>query len=223
MRASEGSSQVAVVCSDADLWCWVNENGVGLGAMAAIATAAIAVFALLRATRDSRDRTRPIVAAELRRIPYVDSSIELVIHNFGQSAARDLRVTFDPPIPDPPADGARYVTPFLKRRYARTIDVLTPGQELGNIYWSGRTQRDSSEYLNHEPTADQVTVHVEYRGSGRRRYRERYFLDVDVIKTTTYAESSTSPESRLKQIGDAVKGVARELRAQRDRHGPEEA
>jgi hypothetical protein len=68
-----------------------------------------------------------MVAAELRSPPYTRGTQTLVITNYGPSIARNVRVTFDPEIPDPaPKKAAKSVTSYLKRRYARPIPVLTP-------------------------------------------------------------------------------------------------
>ena len=56
-----------------------------------------------------------MMAAELRLIPYVSSAQALVVKNYGLGLARNVRVSFDPPIPDP-VDPSTSVTPFLKKR-----------------------------------------------------------------------------------------------------------
>lgn len=58
-----------------------------------------------------------------------DSTIDLRLRNYGQTVADDLRVSFDPPLPEVPAS-ERLVTRFLKQRYDRTIAHLSPGQTL---------------------------------------------------------------------------------------------
>src|SRR4051794_36626263 len=114
------------------VWGWLNDffdwwttqrvaAGTAVVAAAAAVTAATSGVRTLRQNRrDSKARSRPMVAAELREIPYVKGTQILVVRNYGPSIARNVRVKFDPEIPDPD-DPSTSVTPFLKRRYAKPV------------------------------------------------------------------------------------------------------
>lgn len=121
-----------------------------VGAVAAASAATIGNRTLRQNRRDSRSRSRPMVAAELRDEPYADATQILVIRNYGPSIARNVRVSFDPPIPDP-VDPSSSGTPFLKKRYANPIPVLTPGMGLDNVYYSARPG-SGDQFENLEPT-----------------------------------------------------------------------
>lgn len=82
---------------------------------------------------------------------FIHGALYLVVKNFGATAARRLRVTFDPPFPEiaqggnnQPVRDSSAVT--IRERYRASIQVLAPGQNLVNV-WTNRAQEDSE---NHE-------------------------------------------------------------------------
>jgi len=191
-------------------WQWVVNNGTGLAAVAAIGTAVVAVIALRSTVADSRERTRPYVLAELSLAAESDSTIDLVIRNAGLSVARNVTVTFDPPLVVPD-DGTRYVTEYTVRRYARPIHVFAPGQALSNIWWSGHAEPGGSGLVSGEPTPAECTVTIEYADDRHRRFRDDFLLVIDTMLTTTYATSSTSTKGRMKTIDESLKKFATSL------------
>ncbi len=188
------------------MWEWLNLNGAGLSALAAVVTAAIAVVALGHTARDSRDRSRPMMVAEFQLAVNNDAAIDLVVRNAGPSIARDVTVTFDPRLVVPD-DGDRYVTPSLIRRYAAVIDAFAPGQEFRNVWWSGR-DKGGPDLENHEPTPDEVVVTISYRGIGRHTYREAFRLHINSILMTTRSTSSTSVPGRLAGMHKSLATIA---------------
>ena len=167
-----------------------------VASLAAIVTASFATASFRQTRRDSKARSRPMVAAMLRAIPYVHGSQQLVIVNCGPSIAKDVRVSFDPEIPEPLDDGQRYVSPFIKKRYAKPIPTLTPGDELDNIYYSGQ-QGDDGSWVNRENVPEQVTVTIRYKSTDGDSYEDDYELDTNLLRARTYTTSSASPEERL--------------------------
>ena len=78
-----------------------------------------------------------MMTAELRPAVLTDSA-DLVVTNRGQSVARDVQVTFDPPLPVLTGDDAKNLTtPYLQRRYAEPISTFTPGMIMQSVYQSG--------------------------------------------------------------------------------------
>lgn len=60
-----------------------------------------------------------------------------MIRNVGPSVARNVHVTFDPPLPAIPSDQAdRSITAMLSARYARPIPAFMPGVELDTYTWT---------------------------------------------------------------------------------------
>jgi hypothetical protein len=163
-----------------------------------------------------------MIAAQLRDEPSLVSVQTLVITNFGPTIARNVSVTFDPPIPDPSPDrAAQSLTPYLKKRYAKPIPVLIPGAELDNVYFVGGEGQDARK--NREPTPDQVTVQISYEGPDEAPYTEKFPLDVDLIRQRTYGTSSDSPEAQAKRAVEALKSIDKTLTRLRRELAPDAA
>jgi hypothetical protein len=203
---------------------WFAAGAAGGGALAAWFAAINGARTLRRARLDSQAKSRPMLAAELRIPPYTRGIQSLVIKNFGPTIARNIRVSFDPEIPDPePSKAATSVTTFLKRRYANPIPVLTPGMELDNLYYVGRPS-DGVTFENTEPTPPQVTVTIVYEGPDGVSYEEAFHLDVSLLRQRTYVTSSTSPESQAKEALKTFKAIHRAIvdLVPESRHEPRE-
>ena len=178
---------------------WITAIVATVGVLVALGTAITGLRTLRQLRTDSRERSRPMMAAELRKPPYTRGIQDLVIRNYGHSIARNVAVTFDPPIPDPPqGQAAQSVTPFLKRRYAEPIPVLTPGMELTNIWFCG--EASGNTFVNSEPTPDRFTVTITYSGPDGTPYEDQFPLDVALIRAHSYATPSTAPEQQRKEI-----------------------
>jgi hypothetical protein len=186
---------------------WVTAGAACATAVVALVATGIARRQLQHVRTDSRERSRPMMAAELRRAPHVRGTQLLVVRNYGSSIARNVVVTFDPPIPDPaPERAARSVSPFISRRYAHTIPVITPGMELSNIWFSGVL--GEAGYENVEPTPEQFTVTFTYRGPDGHSYEDAFPLDTDLIGTETDVTSSDSPENQVKEGVKSLAAIA---------------
>lgn len=149
---------------------WIAGAAAVVSSFAAIWSATNGNRTLQRSDRDSQARTRPMVAAELRDEPYAVATQLLVIKNYGPTIARNVQVTFDPPL-GAPAPGKAYesVASFLKNRYAKPIPALMPGMELDNIYFDG-----DEEGMNREPFPDQVTVTIELDAQDEKHYVDKF-------------------------------------------------
>ena len=187
-------------------WQWLNSNGAGLSAAVAVLTAAVAIVALALTSRDSRERSRPVMLAEFRTAEHSDSTIDLVVRNAGPSVACDVVVTFDP-LPVIPEQGGPYLTTFLLQRYSRLVPTVGPGQEFTNIWWSGEVRGSSAELVNGEPTPDAVTVTITYRGGRSRPYTDSYKLHVDIVKMQTFSVDSTSFPGQMNSIVKSLQKV----------------
>jgi hypothetical protein len=121
--------------------------------------------------------------------------------------ARDVRVSFDPPIEAP--DRADSVVPYLVRPYSKTIPSVAPGTRFENTYYVGR--EEDGRLVNEEATPDQVTVHISLTAPDGRVYEERIPLDVHFIEQGTYAESSADPAIIAKNMRDSLKKIATTL------------
>ncbi|WP_146604995.1 hypothetical protein [Jiangella anatolica] len=178
-------------------WDWNAVDWTAVGGISAAATALVAIGALLAASRDSRERTRPVIVVEYRVPPFAFNRLDLVVRNVGASTARNIRVTFDPPLSDMGRDGilARSVI----HRYAQPITVLGPGQELTNS-----VQVDENDPSDCD-VPDDMVVRVEYDRRWRRNYKDTFRLQTSAYFDHTSTRSSDAPEGRLKEIGDQLK------------------
>lgn len=187
------------------VWEWVNEYGSGIGAVAGVLAALVAILALMSAAWDSKARSQPMIAAEFRPSADNDTEVEFVVTNLGPTPARDVRVAFDPPLVMP-ADSTRLMAQFIVKRYERPIPVLNPGQVLSNTWWAGQAG-PGDELTNREPTPDEVRVDVSYKGIGWRRIKESFDLTIEMVTLTTYSVSSTSIKGRLKSVDESLRKI----------------
>ncbi|MGW4056853.1 hypothetical protein ACWEGE_01170 [Amycolatopsis sp. NPDC004747] len=190
---------------------WIAGGAAVVSSCAAIWSATNGNRTLKRSDRDSQARTRPMVAAELREVPYVRGTQILVIKNYGPAVARDVVVTFDPPLPDPLPDAAhKSLGVFLKARYEKPVPTLVPGMELDNIYFDGIDDHDGG-WKNNDPFPDAFTVTISSTAPDGERYTDRFALDVGLIRNRTFATSSRHPEERLTQAVKHLDAISKSL------------
>ncbi|KZM34531.1 hypothetical protein [Oerskovia enterophila] len=171
-----------------------------VGGLSAAITGVVAIWALIHAARDSRERSRPVVVAEYRVPENAHKRLEFVVRNAGASVARDIEVKFDPPLE--PVQPGQAIRPFLVKRYSERITNLGPGQELTNsIHADLEDPGESDLPLD-------VTVKVSYRRSWLRRYKDSYRLVTGVYAQHTYATSTDSILGRLTQIKDELRKIS---------------
>jgi len=189
-------------------WHWA-EVWAGVGAVATALAALVAIVTLLALKKDSRDRTRPVVVATLRHAILTADS-ELHIENLGQSVARNLRVTFSPPIPTA-CEGktqaeCEHIAHDIALRYAKPIAVLAPGVLLDNVYLPGKLDKRHLEPL----LAEEFVVNVHYEDDRKRSYRDEFPLAMDVLGHQSGAYPSTSGEAgERRRLVKAVEHIAR--------------
>lgn len=193
-----------------DAWKWVQDSGGALTALATIATALFAVWALVNASRDSRDRSRPMVIAEMQHAEHNDSAVVLAVRNAGASMARRVEVTFDPDLGAAPyADDS--LTQAIVLRYASPLSGMAPGQVFRNVWWSGHSVPGMTDLQNAVATPDRVTVALRYEDDRGRVYTETYALDVRDLLRETFSESSSSFKGRLKTIDESLKTMSKSV------------
>jgi hypothetical protein len=153
----------------------------GTSALAAIVTTVVAAWALVNQSRDSRDRSRPLVTAAFRPGPsFSHGMLYLVIRNAGASVARDLTVTFNPEIkPNTPSGQPRRTAEYIPKRYAASVPVLAPGESLSNLYC--HLANDDEEMPR------RLNVEVAYVDDRGRPYSASFDLDADVYGVATSA------------------------------------
>lgn len=171
-----------------------------VGAIAAVAASIVAIITLLALRRDSADRTRPMMTAELKSILLVTvPHRSLVLRNVGATTARQVTVEFDPALPPPDSNGPEgLMTPILARRYASSISTWPPGMALSNIYFAGEQQPDGT-WANREPLPDQFTVTINYKDEHGRAYSDNYTLDDSIVRLESFAEPGSWDEKTTRK------------------------
>ena len=170
----------------------------GASALAAIVTAIVAVRSLVGTRRDSRDRTRPVIVAQLKRAPLSHGTLDLILSNYGSTSAEHVQVGFDPPLPDPSNLPPSDMRQWIALRYSKTFNQWPPGMTLSNVYRAGHD------------AVEAVTVSVRYQGQDGTQYRDDFELDPDaLIKETQASPSSTTPAE--KRVIGALEAMARAL------------
>ncbi|HEY4226029.1 MAG TPA: hypothetical protein VGM70_09465 [Pseudolysinimonas sp.] len=131
-----------------------------------------------------------------------DTAFDFVVRNYGQSAARNVKVTFDPPFG--PDERQHRLTEILAQRYDDVIPLLPPSVEVPNLWWSGPPMTNTLK------TPNKVRVTITYKGNRLRSYKEIIPLDAEWMKRGTYSVSSTSTPGRMKTISEALGTIAKE-------------
>jgi hypothetical protein len=175
----------------------------GVTGVSAVITGAVAIISLRALRQDSRDRTRPVVVADLLPVVLSRTVSELVIENVGPSVAKKVRVTFEPPITEDVGTG----TAFLVRRYSHIIPTMGPGRRLTNTYaiWVG----DGSDNLLENVPKD-VVVRISYQDAHGRNYSDDYELSLRTLRNQTSSEpSNTDSEGMRRRWVRALEEIAR--------------
>lgn len=166
-------------------------------------TGVVAILTLRSLKRDSIDRTRPVIAIEVLPVVLSPGTCELAVQNVGQTVAKDVHVTFEPPI----AEDMGQMAAFLARRYDKTIPTMAPGRRLTNIYahWVGDGSDDLDEGV---PKAFNATA--QYVDSHGRRYEDTYALNLETLRNqTTSSPSNTDPMGLQRRWAQALEAIAR--------------
>jgi hypothetical protein len=173
-----------------------------MGAIATMAAAVVAIWTLIALRQDSHDRTRPAMIAEIR--PAVLSDVaELIVTNVGPSIARNVTFEFNPELPLlEGADAAGKTTPYLQRRYSRTVPTFGPGMVMHDVY-----QSSSAPF---EPVPDEFTLTINYDDDRKRHYTDSYELSVLTLRDHTRASPGDYDDDglRRRQIR-AIEAIAR--------------
>jgi hypothetical protein len=183
-------------------WATPTTTWTAMGSIATVAAAAVAIWTLVALRQDSRDRTRPVMIAEIR--PAVLSDVaELHIRNAGPSVAKNVSFEFDPELPaleGPEAAGM--TTPYLQRRYSRTIPIFGPGMTMHDDYQSANDPD--------EPVPEEFTLTINYFDMHGREYNDSYELSVEWLRDHIYSRpGDTHDEAIRRRIAEAVEAVAR--------------
>lgn len=174
--------------------------------VAAVGTLLAALFALwaIRQTSSlTRQKAQPYVAASLEPHQHVPWVMELVVANYGQTAATNVHITIDPEplrvvLENPDPDGPTKETPLP---YPKTLSVLVPGQRWGTT-WDSIFMRHKHDKL---PT--RYTITLTYDGiEGEQQPQTEYVLDWDMYLARGHLGYKT-----ISNIGDDIAGIKKAM------------
>jgi hypothetical protein len=180
------------------------------------ATAAIAAgagwfaYGQVREARLTRERvTAPDVVAYIDHDPKNWQWFDLVVKNFGQTPAYNVRAML-PPLPIPP-----YLDPDTGKTIAHlyipdTIAVLAPGQEWRTL-WNSLTTMDLSESPSHFVGTVEFD---ESMNGGEPSRRNPISLDINVFRNMLRFAEDNAPQ----KIADNIAAVAETLRSYNNIH-----
>lgn len=181
----------------ADAWA-------ALGTWATVALAVGAVIVArdqLNEARDlRREQAQPYVVAFMEQNPHAPQAVELVIRNFGVTAARDVKITASPPLRRTGDAGGAPESVWLPS----VVPVLGPGQEW-RTFWDTSPQRASDDALKNE---DRYEVRTSYEGVGGQRVNYLSVLDWGAYKGKRWMETKTIHHA-AKSLGSLEKLAAR--------------
>jgi hypothetical protein len=188
----------SVPASRVTAWATVFEVGVLLVA----ALFAGNQLAEMRQTRIAQ--TRPYVIAYLRHQPVGHTLIEFVIANAGKTVARDITVTFVPPLSPTSGPGVSFKDAHWVV-FESGLPMLAPGQELTCLWAHSITIFNTGADIpkRHE-------VKVSYRGDypkGSSYNDEEYVLDVGAFygRLSVAEKGAEEIAQALEDIGDSLK------------------
>lgn len=184
-----------------------------------LVTAIITAYLALQSMRQARDieqrANRPMMVAEVVAPDDEVEEVGLRVKNVGRTVAKNVRVSFDPALPEP--DLKKLNTRSNSHYYATNMEALgaifgdrvfltwTPGMEVTAKYWAApknfnpwQPLPDSAEGV---PPEQKVIIHFEDELG--KTYRDEYVLDIHTIIGLRFRDSE------FKKIRKAIETVAK--------------
>lgn len=186
-----------------------------LSALAAIVTAVVAVWALLRQESLGRKQARPVLVptVELRLEP---TRLNFCVQNYGPSTAFDVALVFDDADKWQSSDMPKSLQDLIKM-FRNPIPTWAPGQRAETIYsWSAGTPPEE----DFDKIPIRFTGRISYKsdlrpwwGIGRKRFQENFTLSTELwheaMPTPGYSDSV---KGHLKRIADSTAAIKDQLR-----------
>ncbi|KKF03411.1 hypothetical protein [Mycolicibacterium obuense] len=164
----------------------------------------------VREARETRERV-----AQPEVVVFVDHHqvrryVDLVIKNFGQTTAYNVRITL------PPLEVARYVSEATGDEVRHVlmptkIAVLAPGQEWRTV-WDSVVRRENFKGELRDQYGGFVEFDDKIEDSGKRTYRNPIALDIRMFWNTMWIEQNKgqSVEKALYDIADTLAHYGRD-------------
>lgn len=157
------------------------------------------------AAKDRQAQTRPMILPEFQKEYLSEKTLNLVIRNWGRSAATDVRIEVLEPALDrdvedlPDSDMLKW----LHRSYAAPISLWPPQWRMTHVYAGIDDERRT------------VALRVSYSGPDGHGYSDEFKLDPKPLMSQTEsnrsAPSTTDTDGWVKDIGYTLRAIARRM------------
>jgi hypothetical protein len=164
----------------ADVWSWPAENWPAVAAWATVTIASIAGIVAARQLGETRklrrQQAQPYVAVFMDRNSADPELVDLVLRNFGTSAATDIALKIDPPPQRAAASDAGHGDVWLPDR----VPTLVPGQEWRQL-WDSTPRRAEADLRDHHDAV------VTFKDPQDKEHCFEYALDWGATRKRMYA------------------------------------
>lgn len=183
---------------------WTAVGSVVTAAVAVLA-AAFAALQVLELRRTREDQTRPFVIVDIQPGAAWANLLDLVVENIGSTAARDVHISFDPPLEQSKDDGYPIADSALIRN---GIQMLPPGRRI-RAFFDASHDRVNSEL----PMQYDVTVRLK-DARGRSQPDQNYTIDMGYMYGTTQIQ-----EYGIHDAAKAITEIQKTVKKWADIHG----
>ncbi|KAA8884267.1 hypothetical protein F3087_34145 [Nocardia colli] len=181
-----------------DFWHWwttarVASAAAAAGGVMAVVTGSTAVRSLRHNRKATHRATRPMMVATLKPTSAMSAGLEIA--NVGQSIARVVEVTFDPPLPthEQTPDGENSIIPLVRRRFSTPIDAWAPGYIARSEFLVlGNEQDEQGRHMNIDGIPRETAVLFTYVDDDGNAYTDRMSLDPTLIEGETWSVQNRS-------------------------------
>lgn len=210
---------------------WVGEGADGIGRAAALATivqaplvvisVGVAAWQIVQSARAARAQSHEAAALERARTrPYVAVSLDmdrefpnvyLDVQNFGETAAKDVRVIIEPEFVTSLTEESMASRPHDAQFIKGPIGTLVPGQRLTTVADIGPIRDEAKS--EGRVLESQFTARVTYRDTGIEggeptTYTDEFLLDFDLMVDTTRITRHTVHDlvDRVEKLTEIIEG-----------------
>jgi hypothetical protein len=169
---------------------WISAISAAATLVIAIIAAGIALFQLIQGKRLERDKAQPYVVMSMRE-SISPEFIDIVIRNYGQTAAYDVKVELSPAPKRAQAAAEEVHLPEV-------IPVMAPGQEWRCHWDSAKNRLDSGLPDRHEGT---VTYY------GEKKIYKQQITSAAILDWSIYKSRLVMVEYTVHDLTKAVRGI----------------
>jgi hypothetical protein len=176
-------------------WAWTATDWAGVQCVVLVIAAIIALRQVREARRLREAQVQPFVVVDFEADQQTQA-IYIVISNGGSTMARDVRLTFEPPLTSSLDSNQNVVPPRDLKPLSEGIASLPPGKQI-RVMFDMFTQRAADAY------PDVYNVHVSFRAPAlKRRLSDDTVLDLGVFRNVLHPirQDVHDVHARLKEL-----------------------